>query len=60
MANTKYKLTMAHLLQQSGIHRLERDGFTKSDIHNVLHREANEASRDEQAKIIGQLYDRKE
>ncbi len=60
MSTTKYKLTMAHIDKASNIHKLERDGFTKEQIHKVMYKETEGASQQERTKIISKLYDRKE
>jgi hypothetical protein len=60
MTTPKYPLKMSHILEQSGIHKLERDGFTREQIHKVMYKESEGASRRERENIISKLYDRKE
>lgn len=54
----KYKLTINHIEQASGIHKLERDGFTREDIHKVMYRETDGANTQERTRIMEKLYDR--
>lgn len=56
----KYKLKIEHLLDRSNIHKLTKDGFSRAEIHKVLHREAEGATRQQKNDIISSLYDRKE
>ena len=58
MATPKYKLTMAHIDTVSNVHKLERDGFTKEQIHKVMYRETAGATQREREQIISKLYDR--
>ena len=51
---------MAHLDNQSNVHKLERDGFTKSEIMQTVNRETTGASRREREDIVSRLYDRKD
>lgn len=60
MSKPKYTLKFSHLLEQSNCHKLERDGFTKADVHNVLYKESDGASQRQREDIISRLYDRKE
>ncbi len=60
MTKPKYTLKMSHILEQSGVHKLERDGFTKGEIHKVMYKETKGASQRERENIISRLYDRKE
>lgn len=60
MTTSKYKLTMAHIDKASNVHKLERDGFTKTEIHKVMYRETTGASQREREQIISKLFDRKE
>lgn len=57
MAQTKYQLKMSHLDERSNIHKLERDGFTRHDIHRVLYNEGNFTAK-EGREVMGRLYDR--
>ncbi len=59
MAKPKYTLKFSHIDQKHGIHKLERDGFTRHDIHRVLYAEGVPKKR-EAEKLISNLYDRKE
>jgi hypothetical protein len=54
----KYKLNLNHLEQEGGIKKLERDGFSRHDIHTVLHREMYGAPADKHREVISKLYDR--
>lgn len=56
----KYELKFSHLLNQSGVHKLERDGFTKEQIHKVLFKETGDSTAREREDIMSKLYDRKE
>lgn len=56
----KYRLTLNELERPSGIHKLERDGFTKEQIMKQLYKHTDGASQHEREKIVGKLYDRKE
>jgi len=56
----KYTLKINELMKESNIHKLERDGFTRHDIHRVLYREAGDATNTERTKIMQDLYNRKE
>lgn len=56
----KYKLTMTELDKQSNIHKLERDGFTRHEIHKTMLRETTGASPREREDIVSKLFDRKE
>ncbi len=60
MATPKYKLTIADIDKASNIHKLEKDGFSKEQIHKVMYKETAGASQQERTKIISKLYDRKE
>ena len=60
MATPKYKLTINEIEKQSNCHKLERDGFSKEQIHKVMYRETAGASQREREQIINRLYDRKE
>jgi hypothetical protein len=60
MTKPKYPLKMSHILEQSNIHKLERDGFSRETIHKVMYAESEGASRRERENIISKLYDRKE
>lgn len=54
----KYRLTLNHLEQHGNIKKLERDGFTREDIHRTLYNETEGASNKVREKIIQKLYDR--
>ena len=56
----KYRLTMAHILERSNVHKLERDGFSNGEIHRVLHNEMKGCTKSEKEQVISKLYDRKE
>lgn len=58
MTTPKYKLTLAHIDKASNVHKLERDGFTKTEIHKVMYRETAGATQREREQIISKLYDR--
>ncbi len=60
MTTQKYKLTIADIDRASNIHKLERDGFTKEQIHKTMYKETEGLSQQERTKIISKLYDRKE
>lgn len=58
MSKAKYKLTEHHLSQKYGIAKLERDGFTRSQISRALYDNAGKISADESRKIMKNLHDR--
>ena len=60
MSKPKYELKFSHLLEQSNCHKLERDGFTKEQIHKVLYKESDGATQRQRQDIISKLFDRKE
>jgi hypothetical protein len=60
MTKPKYTLKMSHILEQSGIHKLERDGHSKEAIHKLMYKETAGATQREREQIISKLYDRKE
>lgn len=56
----KYKLNINHIDSKSGIHKLERDGFTREQIIATMYKETKGASKEERTKLVQNLYDRKE
>lgn len=56
----KYNLTINEIDKQSNCHKLERDGFTKEQIHKVMYKETEGCTQRERENIISKLYDRKE
>ena len=60
MTTCKYKLKIGDIQTQSGIHKLERDGFSKETIMKTMYRETRGATQQERTEIISKLYDRKE
>lgn len=56
----KYKMSYADLTTPSGVHKLERDGFTRETIHKEMYKITNGARVDERRKIIDQLYTRQQ
>lgn len=58
MAKRGYTLKMNHLLQHGGIYKAQRDGFTMSDVHKVLYREAGDATNQEREKIMNNFSTR--
>ncbi len=56
----KYELKLSHLDDKAAVHKLERDGFTRHDIHRVLYKEAGDASNYEREKIMQKVYDRQQ
>lgn len=60
MKTPKYKLKIDHIDTPSGIHKLERDGFSKGEIHKVMYRETAGLPQRQREDMIRKLYDRKE
>lgn len=52
----KYKINMSHLESKGGCERLERDGFSKCDIHRAMFKLTDGADKRYQEKIIDNLY----
>jgi len=57
---TKYKLKLSDIERNGGIAKLDRDGFTKQQVMQTVHREMRGATRDEKAKVVEKLYNRQE
>ena len=60
MKTPKYKLTINEIDRASNIHKLERDGFSKGEIHKVMYRETEGLPQRQREEMIRKLYDRKE
>ena len=58
MSRPKYKITINHLEQSAGIHKLERDGFKREDIVREMYRQTDGANTQERTRIMEKLYDR--
>jgi hypothetical protein len=59
MSNPKYKLNDSILDTAGGIAKLERDGFTRDQIHRQMYQVTEGASTRERTEIMKKLYDRK-
>lgn len=59
MSNPKYKLNESKLDTSGGIAKLERDGFTRGEIHRQMYKITDGASTRERTEIMKKLYDRK-
>lgn len=55
----KYKLNEQLIDTKGGIHKLERDGFTRSDIVDYMYKATPGVSQQERKEIIRRLYDRR-
>jgi hypothetical protein len=60
MAKPKYSIKLNHLETQHGIHKLERDGFSKEVIAKTMYKLTDGAHQVERTKIMSNLYDRTE
>ena len=54
----KYKITEQILDTKGGIAKLERDGFTRSEIHDQMYKVTHDASTPERREIMQKLYKR--
>lgn len=54
----KYKPTLRDFEQPGGIAKLERDGFSREQIHKHMYKLTDGASRQDREKIMSNLYDR--
>jgi hypothetical protein len=59
MTKKKYSLKLNHLLQEGGIAKAERDGFSSAEVHKVLYREAGDATNQEREKIVKDFFRRR-
>lgn len=57
---TKYRITPAMLEQRHNIAKLERDGFSREQIHKEMYKVTDGASDAERRKLMDKLYDRGE
>lgn len=55
---SKYKININHLDTHAGIHRLERDGFTREQIMKTMYKETDGASKKERTELVSRLFDR--
>ncbi len=56
----KYKLNEQLLDTKSGITKLEKDGFSRTEIVDYMYKETPGLNASQRRKIISNLYDRKE
>lgn len=54
----KYKITPRMLEEKGGIHRLERDGFSRERLHKEMYKITDGANVQERRNIMSKLYDR--
>lgn len=54
----KYKMNINHIDSKHGIHKLERDGFTREQIIATMYKETKGAKQSERTELIQNLYDR--
>lgn len=57
---TKYSLTPRELERAGNIRKLERDGFSKEQIHKEMYKITDGASTPERREIMRKLYQRGE
>lgn len=57
---TKYKITPQMLETRHNVAKLERDGFTREQIHKEMYKITCGASDKERRDIMSKLYDRSE
>ena len=57
---TKYSIKLSDIEKPGEIHKLERDGFTRSDIHRAMYRETDGASTTHRTELMRKLYTRHE
>ena len=58
MTNTKYKIQEKHF-ETHGIKRLERDGFSRSQIMGAMYKLTPGVSQTERTKMVKELFNRK-
>jgi len=56
----KYKITPKILEERHNIAKLERDGFSREQIHKEMYKVTDGANTQERRRIMEQLYDRSE
>lgn len=54
----KYKITEHHVTEPGGIEKLKRDGYTRSEIMQKMYRVTEGATKDQQTKIVTELFRR--
>lgn len=54
----KYKITEQILDTKGGIAKLEKDGFTRQDIHNQMYKVTHGASTNDRRELMQKLYKR--
>jgi hypothetical protein len=59
MPEPKYRITEKQISERHGIARLERDGFSRSQIMSSMYKLTPGVSQAERTKIVKQLFDRK-
>lgn len=57
---TKYKININHLDSKHGIHRLERDGFSREKIIKTMYKITEGMSTPQRTELMNRLYDRSE
>lgn len=56
----KYKITPRMLESVGEIKKLERDGFSREEIHRQMYKVTHGASTSERRKMMTKMYDRSE
>lgn len=59
MSKPKYKLNESILDTPGAIAKLERDGYTRGELHKQMYQITEGASTRERTEIMKKLYDRK-
>ena len=54
----KYQITEHHITTPGGIEKLKRDGYTRSEIMQKMYRVTEGATKDQQTKIVTELFRR--
>lgn len=52
----KYSIKESHIMEQGGMEKLKRDGYTRSDVMQKMYKVTEGASRDEVTKIVTELF----
>lgn len=54
----KYKPSLRDFEQIGGCAKLEKDGFSRSEIHDFMYKLTDGANTEYRTKLMGNLYDR--
>jgi hypothetical protein len=57
---TKYKISMTDLDTQHNIAKLERDGFSREQIHKDMYKHTDGMTQQDRTALMKKLYDRRE